>query len=75
LIRDRDNVYGGDFVIRLASLGIQEIRTPRHAPNANAIAERAVRTMRHDCLDHFIVVNERLWGSLIHLTVGYTELA
>ena len=33
--------------------------TPRRAPNANSIAERVVRSIRVECLDHLIVINDR----------------
>jgi transposase InsO family protein len=58
LVRDRDRVYGGDFVARARSLGITTLLTPIRAPRANAIAERVVRALRNECLDHVIVVNE-----------------
>jgi transposase InsO family protein len=57
-IHDRDADYGGDFDERLAKLDITGVRTPRQAPRANAIAERIVRTIRSECLDHVIVLNE-----------------
>jgi transposase InsO family protein len=59
LVRDRDAVYGGDFVARARGLGIETVLTPVRAPRANAIAERVVRTLRNDCLDHLIPLNER----------------
>ncbi len=59
LIRDRDRAFGGDFVSRAASLGITTVLTPVRAPNANAIAERVSGTLRRECLDHLIVINER----------------
>ena len=59
LIRDRDRSYGGDFIARARRLGIETILTPLRAPNANAIAERVIGTLRHECLDHVIAVNER----------------
>ncbi len=59
LIRDRDRSYGGDFIARARRLGIETILTPVHAPNANAIAERVIGTLRRECLDHVITVNEQ----------------
>ena len=58
LIRDRDAVYGRDFVPRARRLGIETVLTPVRAPQANAVAERLVGTLRRECLDHLIVVNE-----------------
>jgi transposase InsO family protein len=57
LIRDRDRVYGGDFRERAKALGIQTLLTPFRAPKANAIAERVVRTLRNECLDHVLILN------------------
>jgi putative transposase len=57
LIRDR--CYGGAFIPRAARLGIETLLTPVQAPKANAIAERLVGTLRRECLDHFIIINER----------------
>jgi putative transposase len=39
--------------------GIKVIRTPIHAPNANAHAERWVRTLRSDCLDRILILGRR----------------
>ena len=57
LIRDRDRSYGGDFIARARRIGIETILTPVRAPNANAIAERVIGTLRRECLDHVIAVN------------------
>ncbi len=59
LIRDRDRSFGRDFVSHTARLGIKTLLTPVRAPNANAIAERVIGTLRRECLDHVLVVNER----------------
>jgi len=69
LLRDRDAVYGRDFVPRAARLGIETVLTPERAPKANAIAERLVGTLRRECLDRLIVVNEA------HLRAVLTEFA
>ena len=59
LIRDRDRSYGGDFICKARAIGIKTVLTPVRAPKANAIAERVVGTLRRECLDHLIIVNER----------------
>ncbi len=59
LLRDRDRNDGGDCVRRAARLGIRPVLPPVQAPQANAIAERVVRTFRQECLDHVIVLNDR----------------
>ena len=59
LIRDRDRSYGGAFIGKARAIGIKTVLTAVRAPQANAIAERVVGTLRRECLDHLIIVNER----------------
>ena len=59
LIHDRDSKYTNGFDDVFRSEGINIIRTPVRAPNANAFAERFVRTLREECLDNLLVINER----------------
>ena len=59
LIRDRDRSYGGAFIGKARAIGIKTVLTAMRAPQANAIAERVVGTLRRECLDHLMIVNER----------------
>jgi len=59
LIRDRDTKYVAGFDEVFRSEGTQVVQTPFRAPNANAYAERFVRTVRSECLDHLVVFNTR----------------
>jgi putative transposase len=59
LIRDRDSKYTGAFDEVLRSSGIRVVKTPVRAPQANAIAERFVRTARGECLDWLLILNRR----------------
>ena len=59
LIRDRDTKFTAAFDAVFNSIGMETIRTPVASPRANAFAERFVRTVREDCLDHLLVVSRR----------------
>jgi putative transposase len=59
LIRDRDSKYTGSFDEVFRGAGIRVVKTPMRAPQANAIAERFVRTARAECLDWLLILNRR----------------
>jgi putative transposase len=59
LLRDRDTKYVAGFDAVFIGGGAQVLRTPFRTPNANAHAERFVRTIRSECLDHLLIVNAR----------------
>ena len=71
LIHDRDSRFGATFDQRMNRLGITQIRTPFKAPQANAIAERWVRSVRAECLDHSFIFNERHLRRVLNEYVGY----
>jgi transposase InsO family protein len=59
VLRDRDAVSGRAFATQAAALGVDTLPTPFRAPRANAVAERVIRTLRQECLDHMLILNER----------------
>jgi transposase InsO family protein len=59
LIRDRDSKFTSVFDAVFASEGIRILRTPVRAPQAKAIAERWIGTVRRELLDRILIVNRR----------------
>ena len=59
LLRDRDKIFGSTFVRRVESMGIEEVVTVPGSPRQNSFCERLIGSIRRDCLDHVIVLNER----------------
>jgi putative transposase len=59
LVHDRDSKFSHAFDEVFRTEGIRVIRTPVQAPNANAHAERWVRTVRTDCLDRILILGRR----------------
>jgi transposase InsO family protein len=59
LLRDRDAIYGEKVRRRIKSLGIEEVVTAPRSPWQNPFVERIIGSIRRDCLDHIIVLNER----------------
>ena len=58
LLRDRDKIYGENFRRRVAGLGIEEKVTAPRSPWQNPYVERLIGTLRRECLDHIIIMNE-----------------
>jgi transposase InsO family protein len=59
LICDRDRKWSGAVRRLLGDAGIDVVLTPVRAPNANAYAERFVRSIKEECLDRMIPLGER----------------
>jgi hypothetical protein len=82
VIRDRDKIYGADFVRRVRAMGIEQVLTAPRSPWQNPYCERVIGTLRRDCLDHVIVLTEQhlrrilrnyleyYHGSRTHLALG-----
>lgn len=59
LVRDNDGEFTSAFDAIFSSEGVRVIHTPIRAPNANAVAERFVGTVRRECLDWILIVGRR----------------
>jgi transposase InsO family protein len=58
LLRDRDRIFGDDFVEQVKAMGIQEVLSAPRSPWQRAYVERVIGTIRRECLDHVIVFNQ-----------------
>jgi len=58
LLRDRDAIYGGAFQKRVSGMGIKQVVSAPRSPWQNPFVERLIGTLRRDCLDHVIALNE-----------------
>ncbi|MCP4598976.1 MAG: transposase, partial [Proteobacteria bacterium] len=58
MMRDRDSIYGGYFRKRVKGMGIEEVISAYRSPWQNPFVERVIGSIRRDCLDHMIILNE-----------------
>jgi transposase InsO family protein len=68
LLRDRDSIYGAHFRRRVRALGMEEMLSAPRSPWQNPYVERLIGTIRRECLDHVLVLNER---HLMKILRGY----
>jgi transposase InsO family protein len=59
LLRDRDSIYGSHFQRRVKSMAIEEIVIAPRSPWQNPYVERLIGSIRRECLDHVVVLNEK----------------
>jgi putative transposase len=75
LIRDRDRKFTDAFDEVFRADGLEVVRTPFRVPQANGVAERFVRTVRSECLDRLLILNqqhlERVCAAFIHHYNGH----
>jgi len=58
LLRDRDSIYGAAFKALVKSLDISEVITAFRSPWQSPYVERLIGTIRRECLDHVVILNE-----------------
>jgi len=75
LIRDRDQKFTASFDEMSRSAGIQILLTPFRAPLANGVAERYVRTVRSECLDWLLILNQQHLERVLHVVHEYVVAA
>jgi putative transposase len=75
LIRDNDSKFGPCFARVAKTSSIKILTTPVHAPRANAICERYVRSVRQECLNHLLIYGEKQLQRVLNAYVVYFNQA
>jgi len=75
LIRDNDSKFGPCFARIAKTSTIKILKTPVHAPRANAICERFLRSVRQECLDHLLIFQEKQLQRVLNEYVVYFNRA
>jgi transposase InsO family protein len=75
LIRDQDGKFGPCFARVAATSSIEILKTPYHAPRANAICERFLGSVRRECLDHLLILSEKQLHRVLRAYVKYFNRA
>ena len=70
LIRDRDPLFSKAFIAILKAGGVKSVKIPAQSPNCNPYAERFAKTIKYECLNHFVIFGER---HLHHLIKEFVE--
>ena len=75
LIRDNDSKFGPSFARVARTSGIKILKTPHHAPRANAICECFMRSVRQACLDHLLILQEKQLQRVLNAYAAYFNQA
>ncbi len=75
LIRDNDSKFGPCFTRVATTSTIEILKTPYHAPQANAVCERFVRSVRQECLDHLLILHEKQLQRVLNEYMTYFNRA
>ena len=73
LLHDQDSIYGELFRNRVRDMGIGEVLTVPRSPWQNAYVERLIGSIRRECLDQVIVLNESSLRRILKLYFQYYE--
>jgi hypothetical protein len=72
LIHDRDRIFSQALDRSIGNLGLRVLQTPPHCPQANAICERVLGTLRREALDFVIPLTADHPRRLLH--AGYVMI-
>ncbi len=75
LIHDRDTKFATSFDTVFRSEDVTIIRTPVRGPNANAFAERWIRSVREECLDKLLILGEGHLRRVLTVYIPYYNTA
>jgi putative transposase len=75
LTHDRDSKFGPGFARVAATSGIKILKTPYHAPRANANCERFLGSVRRECLDHLLILQEKQLQRVLRASGDYFNQA
>ena len=70
-MHDRDGKYGHYFSRLAAASRIHELRSPYRAPRANAFCERFIGSLKRECLDQTLILEERQLNRVVQEYVTY----
>ena len=71
LLRDRDRIFGADFVKQVRDMGIQEVLSAPRCPWQRAYVERVIGSIRRESLDHMIAFNEASLYQHVKVFISY----
>jgi transposase InsO family protein len=71
LLRDRDRIFGQDFVDQVKAMGVKQVLSAPRSPWQRAYVERLIGSLRRECLDHMIVFGERSLRRALASYVSY----
>src|ERR1700674_823032 len=75
LLRDRDRIYGYEFRRQLEVMDIDEVLSAPRSPWQSPFVERVIGSIRRECLDHIIVVNEESLRRMLRSYFSYYHRA
>ena len=71
LLRDRDAIYGSEFLRAVGGLQIEDVRISPRSPWQNPFVERLIGSIRRECLDHVVIWNENHLRRVLRGYLGY----